>query len=210
MEKELIFENSDAIDNLLMNIRNYEDRLLKLKAEFDALNLDTNLDISLLPDLIHDPDGFVKKIYMDKIPDYDQSTKLPVNKQLVLNTVHIPNLRTLRDACLDCKHGIDYLPFFTIDGGTIEISSEKLEQKFNSAPFRYFTDSIRDLALWQQWQRLADELSDLNKKFEFLPQYIPGKFEFDISELFTYRKGQFSMKPEAFMSLIRKLKLKTN
>jgi hypothetical protein len=200
--RQLVFENTDSIKNSLMNIRSYEKRLNEVLREFNKLNLGVKMTDRLLSDLIYDTRGTVVSIYKDKIPENDQYTGLKNDKENILNTIKLPDLKYLTECCYLVKSGNEsYLPLFDIDG---EISLNEARLIEYNERFRTYALNKEQKDLFDNLKEVEKHLNALNNKVHLLRVEDPI-IKYDLGELFSMKGGKINVKAESFRYLTTRL-----
>jgi hypothetical protein len=207
-QEKILFEDSRAIDNMKDNLEYELQRLRELQAQFNKLGLSSPLSGELIRQMKNgNLEAIIRGLFRDLLPERDEHTNLPFDKEKWLNLTAIPSLRPLKEA-IDRIHS-DMIQFvkFTPE---IELNEERVETYLDK--FRIYASSPEVEKLHDALKRLEANLNEVDSLARFVVvDERSHSVVFDLGTVFSWQeKSGFIIKMEAFKALLPKIKAFVN
>lgn len=198
MKQSLLFEDTRSIELAVNNIRLTEKRFNVILEAFNKLDLKVTMTKALMIQLIKSPYNTVQSIYMAKIPEENKETGLRIDKETVLKTLQIPDLKELNQAVESFNpEFIDLMNF----GKSVSCDEGRLNEYFNR--FRIYAKTEAESLLFDRLKSIENQLNALDEQLHFLPKDERlGTLNFNLGEIFRYKNG-IVLRSEGFKNLAR-------
>lgn len=170
-DKILIYENEDEIRKINVSVRQAQ-RAYNLV--FQAYQeLDIPLEIKTVEDLLNlanDPEGVVRKSYLDKMPKTLDFAGVKVRQEAVTSHIVMPDLTDLKKAAVQVVRSLRIsgekfteLELFQISGNEVIVDEQELEQEANR--FRIYATTEEEIVRYKMLKALCDKLNEAKEFF---------------------------------------------
>jgi hypothetical protein len=203
MKKEWIFTDDYRADLTQQNIEIARGRVQGTVNRFLELNLEVPITKDLFNKLISDPDETVKSIYKERIPLTDPYTGLNNDREAILRSLVLPDLKPLRAACDGIKKDDFFYLFDVTADGEVVINSERQFEYLER--FRVYANNKLEAQLHEKLKKVETGLNDLNSFAKFLPYAGKSIIEFDLGEMFSFSESKLRLRIEYYKQLARRL-----
>ena len=195
--KHLLFEQTESIQMLEKNLEVKKKNLIELQQEYESLNLKEPFTLALLESLLNSPGKAIKDIIKQQIPD-KSDIGLKNDKEQILKQITLPDLSKLNGALK--KVNKDSVNFFKIEKEKIILNDDYFKN-YCDLNYRSFAKNDNESKLHSKFKELENLLNQLNKQTGFLKANDMTGINFNLSELFLFRKGNLELKKEGFRKI---------
>ncbi|MEK6482373.1 hypothetical protein WJR50_32860 [Catalinimonas sp. 4WD22] len=174
-DKILIYENEDEIRKINVSVRQAQ---RAYNAVYQAYQeLDIPFEVKTVEDLLNlanDPEGVVRKSYLDKMPKTLDFAGVQVRQEAVSSFIEMPDLTELKKAAVQVVRSLRIsgekfteLELFQISGNEVIVDEQELEQEVNR--FRSYAITEEEIARYKTLQKLCDSLNEAIDFFKLPP-----------------------------------------